>query len=98
MIQDPTFMLTQLRLLRSPVLAERILWKLDREENRKPLLNCFSVPERGERKSKESVFSEKERTPLLRSIRGALSAVQLERGARIITIGVKGHHPQIVKE
>ncbi len=97
-MQDPTFMLTQLHLLRSPVLAERILRRVDRPENRKPLLQCFSVPEKGEGQSKESVFSEKERAPLLRSIRGSLSARQLESGARIITIGVRGHDPRMVKE
>lgn len=97
-MQDPTFMLTQLRLLRSPVLAEKILRKVDRPDNRKPLLHCFSLPEKGKVSSKESVFSEQEQGFLVRSIRSALSAAQLERGARIINIGVRGHDPRMVKE
>ena len=93
--QDPTFLLTQFRMIRSPYLAEKTLDKLQDAKNRDALLNCFAV--HASRKRKDiAVFSEKERRALLGAIRRSVSASQVERGARIIVISVAGYNPQMV--
>ena len=96
-MQDPTFLLTQIRLIRGPLLAERVLKKLEKPETKKSLLGCFSVRTSG-RSSKESVFSDNERRALVNSIRHSVSVVQVERGARILSILAMGYDPVMVKQ
>lgn len=96
-LQDPTFLLTQIRFMRSPLLAERILKRVESADSRKSLLDCFHI--KGDESVEEgAIFSRREREALVNSIRGALSAAQVERGARIISITVTGYVPQMVKE
>ncbi len=94
-MQDPTLMLTQFRLIRSPHLAEWVLKKLENPENRNLLLECFAVRPSRARKSTE-VFSSKERAFLLARIQGSLSARQPDRSVRIITISAMGYRPEMV--
>jgi capsular exopolysaccharide synthesis family protein len=96
-LQDPTFLLTQIRFIRSPLLANQILKRVETAENRKGLLDCFHI--KGDEAVEEgAIFSPREREALVNSIRGSLSAAQVERGARIISITVTGFIPQMVKE
>lgn len=94
-IQDPTFFLTQIRLIEGPLLAERTLKKLEAAENRKPLLSCFGV-KAGKPKA-PAIFTEKEYHALTNAIRGSLKAYQLER-ARLLTISAGGYVPAMVKK
>lgn len=94
-LQDATLLATQFRLIRGPRLAERVLRKLEKPENREALLRLFAI--RPSRKRKEtSVFSDGERQALLGSIRGSISVRQPERAVRIITISVEGYDPPMV--
>ncbi len=94
-LQDPTLLLTQFRLIRSPHLAEKTLVKLEKPENRNLLLNCFAVRPSWKRKD-SGVFSPKERQILLGRIQNSLSARQPDRSVRIITISATGYNPTMV--
>ena len=94
-IQDPTYLLTQFRLIRGPFLAEKVLKKLEQTENRTPLLENFSI--RPSRKKKDpGVFSDKEHRALVGAIQRSIAARQVERGARIIEISLAGEVPPMV--
>lgn len=97
-MSDPTFLLTQERLIRGPRLAERVLQKLEKPENRQPLLDCFSIrPSRKRKKdSALQIFSDQERMALIGAIQGSLSVRPVERGARLITISASAYNPQVV--
>ena len=95
-LQDPTFLLTQIRLVSSPILAERVIRKAESSGAREELLQCFSVePTFAERTGEK--LSHTERTSLTAAMRGSLSAWQLERGVRVIAISVTGYHRLAVK-
>ena len=95
LMTDPTFLITQQRLVRGPRLAEKVLKKLEQPENRESLLNCFGI--RPSRKRKDpGIFSEKERRALIGAIQRSVSLRQLERGARIFAISISGYAPAIV--
>lgn len=93
---DPTFFLTQFRMIKSPAFAEKVLAKFNNPQDRKPLLKTFAVRSSGEPEG-ASIFSEKEKVSLGRAIRGALSPSQVQSGARLMLISVTGYHPAMVK-
>ena len=95
LMTDPTFLITQQRLVKGPRLAEKVLKKLEQLENRESLLDCFGI--RPSRKRKDpAVFSDKERRALAGAIQRSISLNQLERGARIFAISIVGYVPPIV--
>ena len=93
--QDPTLMVTQFRLVRSHHLAEMVLKKVEKPENRDALLNNFAIRPSGKRKN-ETVFSEKETHALIGRLQGALSGSQPDRNVRIIKISATGYNPQAI--
>ena len=96
-MQDPTLMLTQFRLIQSPHLAEKVIKKLEKPENRNLLLECYAV--RASKKHKDTgMFSAKERQVLLGRIPRSLSARQPDRSLRIITISATGYNPEMVAQ
>ena len=95
LLQDPTILMTEFRVMRGPQLAQRVLEKLEKPENRDSLLECFSI--HPSRKRKENgVFSEREKAALAGAIQRSISPSQVERGARLIDISVDGYHPEMV--
>lgn len=93
LMQDPTLMMTQFRLIGSRPLAERVFQKLEKSENREILLNSFSL--KTSRKRKEgTVFSENEKQNLIERIQGSLTGVQPDRNVRLIKILATGYQPQ----
>ena len=94
-LTDPTFLITQVRLIRSPHLAERILQKLEVSDNRQFLMHSFLIGA-SRKKNDPSVFSEEERRILLGSIPGSLSVYQVQQGARILAISATGYDPRAV--
>ena len=94
LMQDPTLMVTQFRLIRSPQLAERILRKVEQQENRESLMENFALRASGKRKD-STVFSDKEKQALISRLQGALSGSQPDRGVRIIKISATGYQPQM---
>ncbi len=94
-LNDPTLLLTQLRLIEGPALAEKTLEELERLENREPLLKGYRV--RASKKREETaVFSEKERRALVHAIQQSVSGYQVEQGTRLIGISATGHNPQVL--
>lgn len=90
--QDPTFMLTQVRMIKSPILAERAAKKLEALLPLKSLLLSFGI------KPSPKASIEQERKALPGAIRNFIAAVQPERGVRIFSIGVRGYDPAVVKQ
>ncbi len=85
-MQDPTFLITQMRLIRNPILAKRALEKLEDIDHRDALLNCFLIHPSGKQDQK-AIFSDVERQRIIRGIPGSLGASQVEK-ARMIRISV----------
>jgi capsular exopolysaccharide synthesis family protein len=92
-LNDPTLLLTQLRLIEGPALAEKTLEELERPENRESLLKGFHVRPSG-KPDRGLVFSDRERRALVHAIQGAVSGYQVEQGTRLIGISATGHNPQ----
>lgn len=97
-LQDPTLLLTQFRMIRSPHLASKVLERLERPENRAALLDCYSVRPSRRKKNEEGVFSAKERQILAGRIQGSITPRQPDRGVRILTISVAGYNPSMVAQ
>ena len=95
-MQDPTFLLTQLRVIKGPQLAERILQKFSTGEERQLAADCFAL--KGNWAKKDAPFTEREQGFLVSMIRGFISAEQVERGARIIAISMTGYDAYGVKK
>ncbi len=96
-VRDPTFLLTQLRLLRGPLLAERVIKKIAHIDNKQEILDSFLIRPVGE-PAADSVFSEREQASLLGAIRGSVSGEQVAQGARILSIAMTGYNPFAVKQ
>lgn len=97
-LQDPTFLLTQIRVIRSPLLAEKILGKFEKSEIKRLLRDCFAIKPSDSQRSKEGVPSEGQIHALISAIQNSVSAAQVERGARIIAISVRGYDAAMVKQ
>ncbi len=95
LMQDPTLMMTQFRLIRSRPLAESVLQKLEKPENRELLLTSLGVKAGGKRMD-GSLFSEKEKQGVIGRLQGSLSGVQPDRNVRIVKILATGYQPQAV--
>ncbi len=90
-IQDPTFLISQMRLMKSLKLAERIVQKVEEvPDDRMAMRNCFLL---SHSKNSTAPFSDKERNALMGRVGGALNAYQIERGARIIGISATCYDP-----
>ena len=94
-MEDPTSFLIQLRMVRSPHLAEKVLQRLERQENREPLLENFAIRP-SKKRGENSIFSSRERSAILSNIQRSLSAYQPERLLRMINISATGYQPQMV--
>lgn len=97
LMQDPTFLLTQMRLIKGPLLAEKALKKIESPEIRRPLFESFAVHSSGKPET-GAVFSERERRALLGRLRSSISASQVERGASILAISMDGYDPLVTKQ
>ncbi len=95
LMQDPTLMMTQFRLIRSRPLAERVLEKVQKPENRESLLSSFGVKAGGKRQD-GGIFSEKEKQNLIGRIQTSLAGAQPDRNVRLIKILSTGYQPQVV--
>ncbi|HNV87162.1 MAG TPA: polysaccharide biosynthesis tyrosine autokinase, partial [Candidatus Omnitrophota bacterium] len=95
--QDPTFLLTQVRLIKGPVLAERVLKNFGTPESARSLLDCFAIPSSSKSEKGNAVFSEAEQRRLIGIIRASISVSQVQTGARIISLAVQGYSPAMVK-
>ncbi|GEM_PF-716732 len=96
-MQDPTFHLTQVRMVRGLLLAEKIIKKMEGTEPKKSLLDCFGI--KSLRKSlKESVLSDAEHRALVNAVRSSLSIAEVETGARILLLSARGYVPIVVKQ
>ena len=94
-MSDPTFFLTQDRLIQGPRLAERVLKKLELPENREALLDSFGIHPSRKRKD-PSVFSQREQQALIGAIQRSLATRQVQNGARIFALSATGYRPEMV--
>jgi len=93
-MRDPTFIITQTRMIQGQELARRVLTTLDQLGAREDLRIAFGLrTSLGE--SKNERFTPEERRRLMGSIRGSIAARQMGRGVRILKIIVTGYSPVI---
>ncbi len=93
LMRDPTFLMTQTRLLRGQKFADRVLANLDSSDQLKLLQSLGrSVP-----KSRIYNFkpTEKESSVLSAAIQRSVSLGQVASGARILQLSVTGYLPEI---
>lgn len=93
-MQDPTIFMTQIRMVKGPLMAERVLKKLEASENHESLLNAFGMRFKGKN---VGALDEKQQKTLTSLLRNAISAAPVERGARILGISVRGYEPMMTK-
>ena len=95
-MQDPTFLLTQIRVIKGPQLAEKILQRYQIGEDQRVLADSFAI--RSVLNKKNLEFTEAQRRVFVSAIRSSISAEQVERGARIIAISMTGYDASGVKQ
>ncbi len=89
---DSTFLFTQIRVIQSPVLAERALKKLGASRDSKSLIHAFGL------KLKKGLPAEKEQQALINALQHSIAASPLERGSRILIISLRGYDPVTIKD
>ncbi len=93
LMRDPTFLMTQTRLIGSNKFSERTLLTLDHSEQISLLESYGRRIE--ETRKKNFILSESEKRLLIEVIRKALSLRQVVSGARILEVAVTGYAPAI---
>lgn len=91
--RDPTFLMTQARMLRGPHFAERVVDALDAADQLK-LLRSYGR-QISSRREEQFEMTEPERTFLENAVRRSISLQQVTSGARIIELVVSGYDPQL---
>lgn len=95
-MQDPTFLLTQIRIINGPQLAEKIVQKFETVKEKAVLAACFAL--KTSWLKKDSDFTEAQKKSLISAVRGSISVTQVEKGARIFSISMIGYDALGVKE